>query len=197
MNGKSSEIIIFLKWFLSPFGRTTILTILLLISGYGGNIFIVAAVFLLIAINIFISTIRLIISAIRKRGKRIIIKLIAQLVFSIAFPLVTIILIYPNRWTIDFACTSAVVKIIEPILIQEIQKSPRKLFKFRSFYFGQVMGNVRWIVYDESEQVLLVPGKRSQEWWLITGQDKGYDNDCLTAAQRIYSYFFIRYSSCI
>ncbi|MDD2801683.1 MAG: hypothetical protein PHE96_09520 [Methylococcales bacterium] len=197
MNGKSSKIIIFLKWFLSPFRWTIILTILLLISGYGGNIFIVAAVFLLISISISISIIRLIISVIRKRGKRLIIKLIAQLVFAIAFPLLTIILIYPNRWTIDFACTSAVVKIIEPILIQEIQKSPGKLFKFRSFYFGQVMGNVRWIVYDESEQVLLVPGKRSQEWWLITGEDKGYDNDCLTAAQRIYSHFFIRYSSCM
>ncbi len=81
--------------------------------------------------------------------------------------------------------------------MQKLDGLHNPAFKFHKFYFGQVMGRVRWVIYDESEQVLLIPEKRSQEWWSITGEDKYYDNDCLDAARKIHSHFFIRYSFCI
>jgi hypothetical protein len=186
-----------LSWCFSPYRMPIILTIIFFILFYNNYLLGAILVLLFILIDIVISVISLVFSMNKKPDNPLLIKLTAKTVFAVAFPLLTIALIFPNRWTIDFACTSTIVHMIEPVLIQQIHKIPNKSFKFYKFYFGQVMGRVRWVVYDESDQVLLAPENRSYEWWLTTGEDKGYDKDCLNAALKIHSHFFIQYNFCI
>lgn len=184
------------NWYFYSYKSLAMLIVMFLILLYRNYLLSALFVLLFVLINTVVSIVYIALSAARKTKNRTL-KLVTHTIFAVIFQLLAIVLVFPNRWVIDFVCISKIVRIVEPILMQKLDSLNSPVFKFHKFYFGQVMGRVRWVIYDESEQILLVPEKRSQEWWLTTGEDKYYDNDCLDAARKIHSHFFIRYSFCI
>jgi hypothetical protein len=145
-----------------------------------------------IAINIFVLVSSLIVMVFKGQNKQILTKQLAQTCFAIVIP----ILVIPILLAIEIAYGYVALRIMETRLLQQVQQSPNQLFKYGRFDFRQFPGSSRWVIYDESDQVLLPPQQRSKEWWVTTKEDQEADVACLGEAQLIYSHFFIRFDNC-
>ncbi len=187
-----------LAWYHNPIVRSLMLTVLFILAlQYDRRLtFLLTLIAILsllaIVINIVILVTSLIVMVIKDQDKQILIRHFVQTCFAIAIP----ILVISNRGAIGFVSTYLVVHIMEPSLLQQAQQLPSQLFRYARFDFRQVPGSGNWVIYDESDQVLLPPYKRSQEWWLATKEDREADIACFSKAQPLYSHFFIRFDNC-
>jgi len=127
-----------------------------------------------------------------KSYRPLLVKEIKLTFLAIAFPA----LILTAGKTIERGLIYAAVKITESHLRQRVQQLPGQTFKYGRFRFGSNGEARRWIVYDESDQVLLPYKKRSREWWRTTQEDEEAVAACFYDATLLYSHFYLQYTNC-
>lgn len=170
----------FFGLFFNPFGRSVSLTIIFSIFLYNihdisGSLIVLSA----LLINIIISILQ-VVMAIIKQNRSCLTRLVVQAVFVTLFPFLTITLSFYKRWDIDLASMFLAVHVVEPILLREVKDTSNNSFRFRQYNFGKILGCERKVVFDESDQVLLPPESRSQNWWNTAMEDECYYDNCFS-----------------
>lgn len=112
---------------------------------------------------------------------------------SIAIPVVVV----TNIRTMDYAWTYVNTWAMESRLLHQVQNDKSRAFRYARFDFGKFAAAKRWVIYDESGQVMLPPQKRNELWWATTKEDKEVEGACFRMARPMFSNFFLGYSACL
>jgi hypothetical protein len=117
-----------------------------------------------------------------------------KLVLSIIMPILAIISVP----ILEYSASYMFVITMNKSLVQQIPSKSNQSFKYGRFKLSKLSAHGGpWVIYDESEQVILPAQSRSQEWWQVSNEsDEAESVGCWSPARRLYNHFFIRYFNC-
>ena len=188
----------FLNLISNPLRRTIVLTFLWMITLFpesgltSKNIAPGLIATLAVLINMVFLIIRIIFIGVKEKINR------GKKVFK--FTLITImpILAIISIPLIEYTASYVFVMTRGNVFIQQIPANPTPSFKYGRFKLYELIGHSGpWVIYDESEQLILPTQSRSPEWWQVSNEsDDAEYADCWSPARKLYEHFFIRYFSC-
>lgn len=123
-------------------------------------------------------------------------KLDRQFVITCVAAVLPVLLILNIR-TIDYVISYAVVRVAEPYVLSQAEKSSLNHSDDNSSfkYFRTPWLSGLWLVYDESGQVLQDYQMRNAEWWRISKESQEGES-CFSNGRRLYSNFYLQYFRC-
>ena len=182
----------------NPLRRSMALTFLLIIVLYpesglsSKNIITGSIAILAVLINMIFLVIKIIFISVNEREN------LGKKVFKFTFITMIPILAIISIPIIEYTASYVFVRTMGNSFIQQIPSNPNQSFKYGRFKLSKLSAHGGpWVIYDESEQVILPAQSRSQEWWQVSNEsDEAESVGCWSPARRLYNYFFIRYFNC-
>lgn len=182
----------FLSLISNPLKRTIVLTFLLFITLSIKSIIPGLIATLAVLINMVFLIIKIIFICVNEKEN--LVKNVFKFTLITIMPILAIISIP----IIEYTASYVFVMTRGNAFIQQIQSNPTPSFKYGRFKLYELIGHSGpWVIYDESEQLILPTQSRSPEWWQVSNEsDEAEYADCWSPARKLYQHFFIRYFSC-